>query len=123
MFLDGKIDYAESPLTNKINATRIKKVISQLKLKNDIRPSPSISATFYNLNTIRVGTDGNFWKVNNGKWQKINENVIVKKIMFDKKFKDIDYSKLSQIGEPSKIPIFIVSFDKKSITIMLTSQL
>ena len=123
LFLDGKMDYAESPLKNNVNATRIKKVISQLKLKNQERPSPSISATFYPVNTIRIGNDGNFWKVNNGKWQKINETVITKKIMFDKKnnSNDIDYSKLSQIGEPSKIPIFISSFDKKSITILFNS--
>ena len=108
LLIDGKIDFAESPLKNTINANRIKKVFNQLKIKNN-RPSPSISATFYPNNIIKIGNDGNFWKINNDRWNKINEDVIVKKITYDKNnLKSI--SKMSQIGEPSKIPCFILSF-------------
>jgi len=102
---------------NTKNISRIKKIISQLNLKNNPkRIGPNISATFYNDNIYRIGNNGNFWITKNNKWNEINNQVISKnyviKIKNIRKNKNnnkiINYiNKIKQIGQYSTVPIFM----------------
>ena len=112
IYTDNNLYMLENPLisSNTKNITRIKKIISQFKLKKDLRPSPQISATFYKNNTIKLGNNNKFWIIKNNKWNEIKENVIIKKINFDKKNKNKKIYKIMRIpriGEYNNIPIFI----------------
>jgi hypothetical protein len=99
----------DSPLnsSNKKNIIRIKKIISQLKLKKDLRPSPSVSATFYKNGDIKIGNNNKFWFVKNNKWYELKEDVIKKKIIFDYDNKLYKLNVLPQIGEYYNIPLFV----------------
>lgn len=103
-----------SPLKNVDNAKRIKKIINKLKLRaDDSRKSPSISASFYKQNTIKLGNDNNFWKIVKGKWIKMQGSILKKIMVFDKKDKKQMkmLESLCQIGEHSGEPIFVESFE------------
>jgi hypothetical protein len=103
----------ESPLKNKHNAKRIKKIISSLKLRVG-RKSPSISATFFKKGTIKIGNDGNFWIVDKNKWIKMSGEIKKTTIIINRKNKKhVNFLKTtSQIGELSTIPCFVQSFGK-----------
>jgi len=114
LLLDKNTYMLDSPLvsSNVKNINRIKKIISQLKLKKELRPSPPISATFYKNNTIKLGNNNNFWIIKNNKWNEIKETITKKTYIFnynDKKIYKI--LKIPQIGEYNNIPLFI--FNKK----------
>lgn len=51
----------ESPLKNMKNAARIKSIWANLK--KPTRKSPSESATYFKINTVKLGNDGNKWAV------------------------------------------------------------
>jgi hypothetical protein len=97
---------------NSKNTSRVKKIISQLKLKNDPkRIGPNISATFYKNNIYRIGNNGKFWITNNNKWNEIKKQVISKKYLIKinaSNFKII--YKIKKIGQYSYAPIFIDNF-------------
>ena len=109
----------DSPLvsTNKKNIIRIKKIIQQLNIKKEKRPSPSVSATFYKNNEIKLGNDNFFWIIKNGRWNKIKDEVFKKTIIFDKKFnKNVKMlsiiNKIPAIGEYNNEPLFVLNFKK-----------
>jgi hypothetical protein len=122
MSTDKNTYMLESPLvtSNTKNINRIKKIVSQFKLKKELRPSPPISATFYKNNTIKLGNNNKFWIIKNNKWNQIKEDVIKKKINFDIKnkllYKIMD---TPRIGEYNSIPLFIsnIKETKKEKTI------
>ena len=110
MYKDNNMYMIQNPLipTNTRNISRIKKIISQFKLKKEQRPSPSISATFYKNNIIKIGNNNKFWIIKNGKWNEIKEDVIKK--TFNIKPKEIYYfgeGNIPQIGEYNTVPLFI----------------
>ena len=96
------------------NISRIKKIISQYKLKNDPkRIGPNISATFFNIGTIRLGNDKNFWEKKNNKWQQIKERSIQKEYTLknpSKKILERLYA-IPMIGESNTRPTFIKSMN------------
>ena len=117
LYVDNNTYMLDSPLlkTNKKNIDRIKKIITQFNIKKEERPSPSISATFYKNNEIKLGNDNFFWIIKNGRWTKIKDEVFKKTIIFDKKInKNIKkisiINKIPAIGEYSKEPLFVLNF-------------
>lgn len=108
--LDSNQYMCENPLTNTKNATRIKKIISQLKLNTDLkRAGPSVSATLYPTNTIKFGLNNKIWIKKNGKWMEIKEPIKTIEIEVKKNQLKL-YKFLNSImflTEPSTIPIFI----------------
>lgn len=112
-----------SPLKNAENAKRIKKIINKLKLRGDKnRRSPSVSASFYKTDTIKIGNDDNFWKISKGKWIKMNGDVRKKIITIstnDKKQMKV-LKKLPQVGEFNTSPIFVESFEENKNQISVT---
>lgn len=82
-----------SPLKNKKNASRINKVLSQLKLtKSEIkkrikRPSPPLSATFVPKDIKALGNDMDIWVSDGKRWVKIKENIKERgiELMIDRK--------------------------------------
>ena len=115
LYVDNNTYMLDSPLlqTNKKNIYRIKKIITQLNIKKIERPSPSISATFYKNNEIKLGNDNFFWIIKNGRWTKIKDEVFKKTIIFDKNFKKLSIiNKIPAIGEYSKEPLFVLHFKK-----------
>jgi hypothetical protein len=117
MIDDGNIYMALSPLKNPENATRIKKIISQFKLKKEKRTGPSISATFFKSGDIKIGNNGNMWEISGGKWKEIRGKKMVKtEIIIKSNEKDFiknmkKISGISQIGESSRVPVFIQSIN------------
>jgi hypothetical protein len=115
LYLDNNMYMLQSPLSDDVkNINRIKKIITQFKLKKNMRPSPSVSATFYKNNIIKIGNNNKFWIIKNGKWNEINENILCKKyIILYNKLHYIDF--IPQIGEYSLLPLFInnITIDKK----------
>ena len=76
---DKNIYMISDPLkTDKINNIRLKKIITQFKLKTELRPSPSMSATFNKTGDIRIGNNGKFWIIKNNKWVEIKDKIIKK---------------------------------------------
>lgn len=119
LYLDKNIYMLDSPLLNinKKNIIRIKKIIQQFNIKKEVRPSPSISATFYKNNEIKLGNDNFFWIIKNGRWNKIKDEVFKKTIIFDKKFtknfKNVSkINKIPAIGEYNIEPLFVLNFKK-----------
>lgn len=115
MMADNNEKYASSPLKSEFVRKNIGKIISQLKIKNKKeRQGPSVSATFYDENTYKVGLNGNIWKISRGKWieqkstVKLTVNTIDKKAVY--------------CGEFNTVPLFILSakFDKKKEFTILT---
>ncbi len=114
---DGNEYMYQSPLINKKNAQRIKKIISQMKLKKEQRQGPQISATWYPDSIYRMGNNNMIWITKNNKWNEIKINPTMIKLFVSFKnrkdtIKDIKklYSiinKIKQIGQCSTSPIFI----------------
>jgi hypothetical protein len=88
MYIDKNIYMLDSPLltTNIENIKRIKKIVNQMKLKKELRPSPPVSATFYKNNDIKLGDNNKFWIIKNYKWMEIKEDICKRK--FDLKYND-----------------------------------
>jgi len=109
---DNNTYMLDSPLveSNKQNITRIKKIVSQLKLKKELRPSPSISASFYKQNDIKIGNNNKFWIINHGKWIEIKDKIIKKNyiIEINKSYK----IKIPKIGEHNIISLFLYNYEK-----------
>ena len=132
MYLDNNIYMLQSPLKNNIkNINRIKKIFNQIKLKQH-RIGPTVSATFYNKNDIKLGNNNNFWQISNcvqgteiashpcKKWIEINEDIIIKTINIKTDNKYIKYlEKIPQIGEVNNEILFIKNheFNKKNKSI------
>lgn len=111
LYQDKKQYYTISPLKNTRSASRIKKIISQLKLKNDTkRKGPPVSATFYKNGTIKIGNDNYFWIINKGKWHRISTKpeLVTKEVKLR--------HNIPSIGEYNTKPIFIKSIDKNKVT-------
>jgi hypothetical protein len=91
------------------NKSRIKKIISQLKLKKDkSRKGPNISATFFKQNIIKIGNDNNMWIIKNNKWTKYSDELETVKYegkLTPKIKKYID--SLNFLHQYSTIPVFI----------------
>ena len=86
IIIDQKQYLCASPLNGDKNIIQIKKNISQLKINNNLlRKGPSISATFYSLNTIKIGNNKKLWIIKNNKWQEINENIIEFEFVYEQK--------------------------------------
>jgi len=104
-----------SPLIDKKNAQRIKKIISQMKLKKEDRKGPQISSTWYSDNTYRMGNDDMIWYTKNNKWNQLKIKLNMTKIFLsykDTKNKNVKklytiLNKIPQIGQDSKDPIFL----------------
>lgn len=90
-----------NPLKNKENKTRLLKIFKQFKIKSD-RKGPNISATLFKPNTYLIGNDNLLWKIEKGKWTKVE--TIKNRLKYntnDDKFKKyiIPYlEKISAIG-------------------------
>lgn len=122
----GQIYLCESPLKNEESGKAIKKVLSKLKIKDKgSRVSPSTSASFYSSGTIKVGIDGNFWKISKGKWAKIQEDVKLSKVVVDMNDKSAmkKLNSLTQVGDICNGTVAIKSFEcdhsKKKIHLVL----
>jgi len=110
MFLDKKIYMAFSPLEsdNNKNLTRIKKIVSQLKLKKEVRKGPSVSATFYPDKTIKLGNNKLFWEKKNGKWSELTEKPIKKLYEFTSAPKNKNkINAIPQLGQHNTILLFV----------------
>lgn len=108
MYDDDNMYMLQNPLiiSNTKNITRIKKIITQLKLKKELRPSPSVSATFYKDKTIKIGNNNKFWIIKNGKWNEIKEDIIKKQFEIKSNYLwKLNF--LPQIGDYSIIPLFL----------------
>ena len=108
---DSNEELCISPLKSNIVAKNIKKVFSQLKIKNDpMRKSPHVSATFYNNGIYKVGSNKNIWTVKFGKWMEIKSTITLK--LVNPKFKINSF-----YGDFNKEPIFIIkkTINKKNI--------
>ena len=116
-------------INNTKNIKRIKKIINQIKLRVKVhkdslkinRIGPYVSASFYYENDIKLGNDNNFWKISHGKWIKINDKIIIKKILINIENKYINIiKKIPQIGEINNSLLFIKNYsfnNKKNINI------
>lgn len=113
---DGNEYLCESPVKNTKNATRIKKIISEFRIKNTKeRKSPLTSATFYKEKDIKIGNDNNFWIKSGSRWIKMDGVNIIDKItikLTDKKQINI-IKNIPPIGYYNTKPIFIKSIEKK----------
>jgi len=107
--------------TDKMNDIRLKKIINQFKLKTELRPSPSMSATFNKTGDIRIGNNGKFWIIKNNKWVEIKDKIIKKSIIVNDNNKNKSIlSKINmipQLGEKNTKLIFINNFVHKKDTI------
>lgn len=113
------------PATNKKNDSRINKIISQFKIKSADRKSPSVSATFYKENNVKMGNDGNFWQIKKGKWVKNNDTIITyryKKKKINSKINYADLNKIPQIGIVGKQLLFVKEFSDKEIIFIGTNK-
>ena len=71
----------------------------------------------YQKDDIKLGNNNKFWKISNGKWAEINEDVINKKIIILNNNKFIKYiNNIPQIGEINNKPIFIKNYDYNNKT-------
>jgi len=95
------------------NNNRINKIISQFKLKKD-RKGPEISASFCKNNDIRLGNDGYFWIKKNGKWNKLDIEIMTYTIKYDSKYNKI-LKKMVQIYESNTKTIFYRILPKNNI--------
>ncbi len=116
LVLDSNEYICESPLSNNKNKSRIKKILTQLKINTDAkRTGPSVSATFYPESTIKYGLDDELWIKSSGKWVKLKEPTNSVRIKIDINNLDkklFNYlKKIVCIGEPSESPIFITSIN------------
>lgn len=112
--LEDKNEYfAYSPLEHPKSSRRVKKIVSQLKIKKDPnRKSPPVSATFFESGTIKLGNDRHFWVKKNGKWNKLAESVAKEYTFATNKLSStlgVFLSKIHQIGENTETPLFIES--------------
>ncbi len=110
--LDSNQYMCENPLTNTKNATRIKKIISQLKLNTNLkRTGPSVSATLYPTNTIKFGLNKKIWIKKNGKWMEIKEQIETVEIEVNQNQSKLikSLNNIMYWSEPSTKPIFIQS--------------
>ena len=104
-----------SPLIDNKNAQRIKKIISQIKLKKEDRKGPQISSTWYSDSSYRMGNDDMIWYTKNNKWNQLKIKLNIIKILLsykDTKNKNVKklytiLNKIRQIGQDSKDPIFL----------------
>jgi hypothetical protein len=130
MYNDKNLYMCFSPLINKKNATRINKIISQLKIKKPVRISPSVSATFYKEGDVKIGNTNNFWIIKKGKWLLIKENIIQytfkfvehKKFINKNKQKINKVNKIPQIGMSNKIPLFVKDHTNNKIDFIGTEK-
>lgn len=114
---DGNQYLFNSPLVDKKNAKRIKRIISQMKLKKEDRIGPQISATWYPDNTYRIGNDNMIWYTKNKKWNQMKIDLNMIKILVSYKEKDSNnkdvkklfaiLNKIRQLGQDSTEPIFL----------------
>ena len=118
MYLDNNTWIIQNPLSpdcDDKNIKRIKKIINQLKLSQEInRIGPSASATFYKNNDIKLGNNNKFWKISNTKWIEITDCIVTKNILIKNipaQIKYINYiKKIPQIGEVNIEPLFIKNY-------------
>ncbi len=110
IFMDENQYMCISPLKDTKNAMRIKKIISQFKLNQDLkRKGPSVSASFYPEKTIKYGINGLLWIKKNGKWMELKDSNEKRKIIIDKS-KPINYlKKIVCYGLQTSIPIVILN--------------
>jgi hypothetical protein len=105
---DSNDELINSPLKSKLVAKNIKKVISKLKIKFDPkRKGPLVSATFYENNTYKVGSNGNIWFIKNNKWNEIKDTV---KYKFTTKNNNL-FKKISYSGDVNTTPIFVLKIE------------
>ena len=125
--IDKKQYLCSSPLKNDKNILKINKNINEMKISNKyiLRPSPPISATFYENNNIKVGNNGKLWIVKNSKWNEINEdickiNITVDLTKINSKQKSF-LKKLSFIGQFNNYGVFVknITFKNKKESIFI----
>ena len=110
--LDKKEYLCSSPLKGDKNISNIKKIIKQLKIRNDPnRKGPMVSATFFKEGNIKMGNNNKFHVIKSKKWVEMPGNIIKVKIQFNinlLKPKEYKYLVgLKYIGEHTTEPIFI----------------
>ena len=122
MFIDKNIYMAYSPLDENKNASRIKKIISQFKIKDRTRTrtrtGPTISATFYKEGDIKQGNNNNFWIKKSGKWIEIKDDIINKKIELKNIHNKKKLNKIPQIGEFNNKLLFVKNYNKSYIELI-----
>ena len=116
IYNDNNMYIIKDPLLNdNKNTIRIKKIFTQLKLKKIIRPGPSVSATFYKNNDIKIGNNNKFWIISGNKWIQLKDNVIKKKYNINNNLKkNKKINTIPQIGEYNTVPLFVNSFEFKN---------
>lgn len=90
---------------------QIKKVITKLKLRTDKnRKSPINSASFYEVDTYKIGLNSNIWVIRGGKWIELSKDNLTKiKITIPNNKTQKLINKMSYIGEINNIPVFIIN--------------
>ena len=121
---DNNYYVCHSPLEDKKNASRINKILSKIKIKNNLkRKSPNTSATFYNNKEIKIGNDNNFWIIRNKKWFLLENNVQEYNFTFNNNNKNLFnfLCTISKKAEHNNKPIFIkdVSNNKNKYTVFI----
>jgi hypothetical protein len=112
-----------SPLVNPQSAKRVKGILSQLKIKNDkTRKGPSVSATFYDTDDIKLGNNGKLWIKGNGKWNEIKEDPSTLSVIVDTNSPPTWIEKIPHIATWSKKGVFIktkkINGNKTIVTIL-----
>lgn len=105
-----------SPLMKGRNINQIDKNVKSLKIKIN-RPSPSVSATFYEKGDYKIGNNNKIWIIKNGKWVELKVSLVKKNIdikIDDSSSKIFKYlNNISYSGMYSKKPIFLLDKVKK----------
>ena len=84
IMVENKMYLCSSPLKKDKNITQIKRNINNLGVRHMVgRKSPTISATYFSDNNIKLGNNGKLWYVKNGKWNELKENVEEIKLTID----------------------------------------
>ena len=105
-----------SPLMKEKNINQINKNSKALKIKIN-RPSPSVSATYYEKGDYKIGNNGKIWVIQNGKWIELKLTLVKKtiEIKIDDKISKIFrcIKNISYCGMYSKNPIFLLNKTKR----------
>lgn len=117
---NNKTYLCTSPLKNGKNIGQINKNISQLKIKKEERPSPFVSATFYQNGLHKIGNNNKIWYTNGGRWIIINEPLILIHVIPNNSKQKKKLYNLSRLGLHSNYPAFIVEIKNTRVNIEYT---
>lgn len=127
MISDGNEEFSSSPLKSQSTANRINKIFYKLKIRNESRKGPIVSASFYTSGTYRLGesfltdsfTNGGIWMISHGKWIELKETVrFAIPVSSLKLIKNISFA-----HDVNSEPIFILKIDNGNIHLISTPEI